>query len=89
MLQNQKRQVREYLSHSAEQSPPAGVPQEPQQIKSPPSNQTSTASEATEVSADAAWAPLSDTPAVSLSVSHALRHRPSQSPRLPLTLSGV
>ncbi|XP_037087202.1 transcription factor EB-like [Pollicipes pollicipes] len=46
MLQNQKRQVREYLSHSAE-SPPAG-PVEPPAVMSPLSNQTS-ASEATEV----------------------------------------
>ncbi|XP_043196017.1 transcription factor E3-like, partial [Amphibalanus amphitrite] len=44
MLQNQKRQVREYLSNSGEPSPT-----EPAQIMSPPSNQTSTTSEATEV----------------------------------------
>ncbi|KAF0305557.1 hypothetical protein FJT64_022806 [Amphibalanus amphitrite] len=43
MLQNQKRQVREYLSNSGEPSPT-----EPAQIMSPPSNQTSTTSEATE-----------------------------------------
>ena len=62
MLQSQRRQVREYLSHSAEESPPAAAPSELAQVLSPLSNQTSTASEATSEATEVSTSPPPPSP---------------------------